>query len=266
MSNNTTADKPFLVVKIGGRPASSQDTLDALVAELGSLGTTYRVVLVHGGGADVSEMSRRLGLEPVFVNGLRQTTPPEMQVVEMVLAGSVNTRILRRCLATGVRAIGLGGADAGLFRAVSVDPANDSRTGRITDTDTRVLEDVCGAGYLAVVSSVCTDAEGTMPFNVNADDAAMAAAIALQARALVFLSDIPGIMKDGQVMLTMDSPKAEAEIAAGVISGGMIPKVRSSLAALDQGVGTVVIGGYQESGDLRAFLDCRKGSSMVARA
>lgn len=257
--------KPFVIVKIGGRPAANQDTLDALLRELGSLAGRYSLVLVHGGGAEVSEMSRRLGLEPVFVNGLRQTSPEEMQVVEMVLAGSVNSRILRRCLAMQVPAVGLGGADGGLFIAESIDAASGSKTGRITSCRPEVLQHLTAAGYLAIVSSVCTDQTGSTAFNVNADDAAMAAAVALKAHALIYLSDIPGILKQQELILSLGPASAEAEIAAGVISGGMIPKVRSSLGALGQGVGTVVIGGYQQFGDLQGFLEHQKGTSITSQ-
>jgi acetylglutamate kinase len=253
----------YVVIKIGGRPASNQDTLDALVAEIGELAKAGKVspVLVHGGGADVTEMSRRLGLEPRFVNGKRQTTPEEMQIVEAVLAGNVNGRLLRRCLAKGVRAVGLSGVDAGLFTAVPVEPGN--RTGRITTADAAVVADLCAAGYVPVVSSVSCEADGSGALNINADDAAMELAAALKAGCLIYLSDIPGILKDGAVIPTVDREIARAEIAAGVISGGMIPKVEGSLDALDRGIGRVVIGGYQEPGDLAKFLDARLGTSIV---
>lgn len=256
------SDKPFIVIKIGGKPASNLETLDALLGDLKELSKTYSPVLVHGGGADVSDMSRRLGLEPVFVNGLRQTSPEEMQVVEMVLAGSVNNRLLRRCLKIQLPAIGLCGADSGLFLAESADPANSSRTGRIIKSDPQVLIDLARASYLPVVSSVSSDPEGMGAFNINADDAAMALAQALKAEALIFLSDIPGILHQGSVLHDLNQEAAEKAIAEGIITGGMIPKVRSSLGALTSGLGTVIIGGYTALGDLEKFLQGKLGTSL----
>ena len=258
----------YLVIKIGGKPASNQAVLDALIADIGDLfqagnGRHLIPVLVHGGGADVTELSKRLGLEPTFVGGKRMTSPAEMQIVEAVLAGNVNTRILRRFLAAGIPAVGLSGVDGGLFTAVSIDPASGNRTGSITATQPKIVEDLGKAGYATVISSVSCDEQGEGGFNINADDAAMALAIGLKAHSLVFLSDIPGILKNGSVLLKVDPEIAEAEIAAGVISGGMIPKVQSSLGALEQGVGSVVIGGYQNRGDLPGFLDGQLGTSMV---
>lgn len=253
----------YIVIKIGGRPAAIPEVLDALVADIGQLasGGRHVPVLVHGGGADVTEMSKRLGIEPRFVGGKRQTTPEEMQIVEAVLAGNVNSRLLRRCLAQGIRAVGLSGADAGLFTAVPVEAGN--RTGRITATDPGVIRDLGRAGYVPVVSSVSCEANGSGALNINADDAAMALAAALGASCLIYLSDIPGILKDGAVIPTVNRTTASAEIASGVIGGGMIPKVEGSLDALDHGIGRVVIGGFQEKGDLAKFLDARLGTSIV---
>ncbi len=254
----------YLIIKIGGRPASNPEVLDALVADIGDLAKSHKSlvsVLVHGGGADVTEMSKRLGIEPRFVNGKRQTSVEEMQIVEAVLAGNVNTRLLRRFLAAGIPAVGLSGVDAGLFTGVGVESAG--RTGRITATKPTLISDLGKAGYLPVVSSVSCDSSGKDGLNINADDAAMALAVALKARCLIYLSDIPGILKENQVMPTITRSIAKREIAAGVIAGGMIPKVQSSLDALDQGVGSVVIGGFQERGDLAKFLDLRRGTSIT---
>ena len=260
----------YIVIKIGGRPANNAELLDTLIADIGSLRTAQAAggsplvpVLVHGGGAEVTELAKRLGIEPVFVNGIRQTSADEMQIVEAVLAGNVNGRLVRRFLAAKIPAVGLSGADAGLFTAESIDPAADSRTGTITKTSIKLIEDLSAASYVPVISSVSCDENGKGGFNINADDAAMAIAVALKARYLVFLSDIPGILKDGTVLTRITPSIAEAEIASGVVSGGMIPKLRSSLGALKQGVGRVVIGGYQRAGDLSGFVNARLGSSIV---
>lgn len=253
----------YLVVKIGGRPAAQQDILDALISELGVLGASgFHPILVHGGGADVTELSRKLGVEPTFVAGKRLTSSEEMGIVDAVLAGQVNTRILRRALALKINAVGLSGVDAGLFIGESVDSANNSRTGRITRVDTKILATLCTAGLLPVVSSVSTTPDG-VGLNINADDAAMELGRSLKAHALVYLSDIPGILKSENVLRRLNPIEAEAEISSGVIGGGMIPKVRGAIDALRSGIGRVIIGGYEQSGDLKAFLDAEKGTSIT---
>jgi acetylglutamate kinase len=250
----------YVVVKIGGRPATNPETLDALLTDLAA--TTqlgYRPVLVHGGGADITELARKLGLEPQFVNGKRLTSPAEMDIVDAVLGGQVNTRLLRRAVAIGIKAVGLSGVDAGLCLGVPANPDTDSRTGQITQTDPAVIALLAGAGILPVVSSLSSTAAG-LGLNINADDAAMEIAKSLAAAALVFISDIPGVLKDGQVIKRITPPVATAEIAAGVISGGMIPKIQGAIEALEAGIGSVIIGDYHQTGDLQGFLAGNRGT------
>lgn len=258
------APKRTIIIKIGGRPASDIKSLDQLLTDIAQLiSQGNMVVLVHGGGADVSELSRKLGIEPVFIQGKRVTSPAEMDIVDMGLAGLVNTRLLRRAQAAHMRAIGLSGVDSGLFLARSLDPANNNRTGAITSVDGTVLSDLSAAGYLPIVSSVSMDTDDMGGLNINADDAAMEIALERGANALIYLSDIPGILKDGTVISRIDQKTAEAEISSGVIGGGMIPKVRGSLAAVAKGVGSVIIGGFEQSGDLAAFLAGSKGTTVA---
>lgn len=187
-----------------------------------------------------------------------------MHVVEAVLAGNVNSRLLRRALAQNIKAVGLSGLDAGLFWSQSIDAQAGSKTGAIVSVDTQLLDELCRLSYMPIISSISCDQAGTSALNINADDAAMALAVAVKAEALIYLSDIAGILKDGQVISSINKAQAEAEIAKGVISGGMIPKVRYSLAALDRGVGKVIIAGFNKKGDLLDLLSGKAGTSLHA--
>ncbi|MFQ3621487.1 MAG: acetylglutamate kinase [Spirochaetales bacterium] len=250
---------PLCVLKMGGRAASSAETLGVLIEELKELQTEYRFVFVHGGGAEVTKVSEVFGLKPVFRNGLRQTSAAEMDIVDMVLAGKMNKGLVRQFAFRGVRAVGICGADGDLFLAEPLEAG--SRTGRITRVDLQVLILLLGGGYLPVVASVSRDRDGA-GLNINADEVALELAKALKAKALLYLSDIPGVLKEGQVLARIDSSLAQQEMQAGVISGGMIPKITSSLEALKTGVGFVSIGEYQKQGDLRALLVGKQGTRI----
>ena len=252
----------YIVIKIGGRSAAQLSRLDALCADMANLQTVARPVLVHGGGAEVSELSKKLGLEPQFIDGIRMTTGPEMDVVDMVLAGLMNTRLLRRAAKAGLRAVGLSGVDAGLWRAQSIGAGADgqpNRTGRVVSINPEVVHHLSTGGYAPILSSVAVDADGD-GLNINADDAALALAEALHANALIYVSDIPGVLKDGAVISRLTPKRIEAEIATGVIQGGMIPKVRASASALTHGVRRVVIGDYEGEGDLAALIEGHRGT------
>lgn len=257
----------YLVVKIGGRPASLLPRLDALFSDLQELMPAYRPVLVHGGGSELSEYSKKLGIEPKFVDGIRMTSEVEMDLADMVLAGLMNTRLLRRAKLVGLKAVGLSGVDSGLFEAGQIEHAGSekNRTGSISSVNTGIIEDLCEGGYLPVLSSVAADREGE-GLNINADDAAQALAQALQAEALVYISDIPGVLKDGKVIPALDPELIEAEIAFGTIQGGMIPKVRAAVSALKKGVSRVLISDFEKTGDLATLLEGGRGSSISLSA
>jgi acetylglutamate kinase len=252
--------KPLIVVKIGGR-AASDDALLNLACDIKALTKENRVFLVHGGGAEVSRVTKVFGLQPVFKDGIRQTSAAEMDIVDMVLAGKMNKAIVRLFAGRGVPAVGLSGSDGGFFTGESIDAAAGNRTGRVTNVDLRAALLLAGEGYIPVIASTSMDAAGN-GLNINADEAAFEIARAAAARALVYLSDIPGILKDGKVITQIGAAEAEAEIAAGVITGGMIPKVRSALEALAGGVGAVVIGEFTERGGLERLLRREAGTTI----
>lgn len=253
-------DKPLVLIKIGGRPAADAASLAHLITEMAALADTAQFILVHGGGTAVSAMQKEYGLEPRFIDGIRQTTPQEMVLVDAALAGQVNTSLVRRFHAAGLSAVGLSGCDGGLTRAEAIAP--ESRTGRITRTNPALVKTLLNAGYLPVISPVSQDAAGE-GLNINADEAALAIAAALPAHTLLFISDIPGILKEGRVLTNLTPLGIEEEIETGTITGGMIPKTRSSLRALQQGVAAVTIGGYTAQGDLESLLEGRRGSRII---
>ena len=230
------------LLKVGGAELQPGPTLDQLATALAKLATQQALVVVHGGGADIANLQRRLGLEPRFLEGLRITDEASMEVAEMVLSGTVNKRLTARLVREGVRAIGLSGVDGGFLRATKLrHPKGDlGRVGEISAVDASCLHDLLAAGFVPVVSPISLGMDG-LPYNVNADHAALAIARALGSAEMIFLTDVPGVMRDGAVLPELRAGEAERLIEEGVISGGMIPKVRSALEALAGGVSTVCI-------------------------
>ena len=248
-----------IVVKIGGRAAEREDGLRSMGAEMSSLARTGRFLLVHGGGAEVTAVSKKLGIEAVFTGGVRQTSLAEMDIVDMVLAGKVNKQIVRLLRACGLDAVGLSGPDGGIFTGRPL--GAETRTAEVAAMDTRLLELLLAKGFLPVVSPVSMDAHGT-GLNINADSVAFALASRLAASALLFLSDIPGILRDGSVIRELSGAEAQGLVASGVVSGGMIPKVSASVDALAKGVQNVIIGQYEGAGSLAGLLDGRLGTRI----
>jgi acetylglutamate kinase len=257
---DTGIQKPLITVKVGGKFAEQEAELRRFAADLLELQGESHLVLVHGGGAEVSRISRQLGLEPVFREGIRITSPEEMDVVEMILSGKVNKRLVRLFQACGLPAVGLCGADGRIFTGRSL----GTRTGNVAAVNVELLHVLLRAGYFPVLSSTASDEAGE-GVNINADAVAFEVARALRAASLVFLSDIPGVLKEGQVLGSLDRGGIEAELAAGTIGGGMIPKVTSALEALDGGVGQVVIGQYSGRGSLGALLAGGMGTRLSAQ-
>ncbi len=255
------SSKGTLLVKVGGKAAEDRDSLAALCDEIAVLSRDLHVVLAHGGGAEVTAVSKKFGIEAVFKDGIRQTSPEEMDIVEMVLAGRMNKHIVRLCRSCGLDAVGLSGPDGGLFLGR---PAGaGSRTGEISAVDRRILDLLLEGGFLPVISPTSMDAQGS-GLNINADSVAFALARELPASALVFLSDIPGVLRGGEVIPELSARETAGLIESGVISGGMIPKVKASLDALSHGVGTVIIGRYEAAGDLARLLAGSAGTRIHA--
>ena len=174
------------VIKIGGRAASEKTALHAFLKEISILASRYHFILVHGGGAEVSEVTAKFGLTPVFKDGIRMTTPEEMDIVDMVLAGKMNKYLVRMC-GRYMPAVGLSGSDGKLFTGVRLacGDGETTCTGEITEVDVSLLRLLLENGYTPVISSTSMDGDGTA-LNINADEAALAVAAAIPAKHLIF--------------------------------------------------------------------------------
>jgi acetylglutamate kinase len=250
-----------VTLKIGGRLAEQEEELRQLAADLKELRESAPVVLVHGGGAEVTRLSEQLGFRPVFHEGIRVTAGEEMDVVEMILSGKVNKRLVRLFQSAGLPAVGLCGCDGRVSTGRSLGRilGMETRTGKVAEVKTALLECLLEAGYFPVLSSTTMDEEG-VGVNINADTVAFEVACALGSPALLFLSDTPGVLKGGGVVPWLTPSETKAEIRSGCITGGMIPKATSALEALKRGVGQVIIGQYRGRGSLGALLRGEMGT------
>jgi acetylglutamate kinase len=222
------------VIKVGGNEIDQPAFLDGLCAAIREM--PLPLALVHGGGKEIAAALDKYGLEFEFVEGMRATGDAAMAVVEQVLSGAVNKRIVARLNAAGVAAIGLSGVDLGLMETRPLRPngRNLGRVGEVVRVRAEVLHTLLRQGWLPVISPISIDSIDHRPTNVNADAAALAIAAALGAEELVFVSNVPGVLFGGAVAPTLDIRAIEEAIAGGEISGGMVPKVRAATAALER--------------------------------
>jgi acetylglutamate kinase len=241
------------VVKIGG--AALVDT--AWLASFAEAAAAARtpLVIVHGGGPDISALSDRLGIEVRWHEGRRVTPPEALDVASMVLTGRVNKRVVSVLLAAGVDAIGLSGIDGGLLRAEVLENGALGRVGRIASVRTGLIRGLLKMGHVVVVSPISLGADGEA-LNVNADDAAGAIAAALDATELVFLTDVPGVRDGAGMRHALSIDEAAMLIETGVAYGGMRVKLNAAMAALSCGVPAVRIG------DARVLFDSSAGTVL----
>lgn len=239
------------VIKIGGRPQQDVALAAALASHWASSRFSGGLVVVHGGGVEISELQATLGGVPRFVNGRRATTERDIGVVRMALSGSANKRLVSTLVDHGVDAVGLSGEDASLIGALPLSAAELGYVGVPKTINVILLRHLLGAGYLPVISPVSRDLSGTMgaALNVNGDDAAAAIAMALQATELLLVTDVPGIMCDGALVPRLRSDTAAQFIADRTITGGMRAKVDAGLTAITGGVPRVRISDIESIGD-----------------
>lgn len=252
--------KPVVVIKAGGRAAEDTDALASLALEMKSLLKDHDFIFVHGGGAAVSAIQKTYGIEPVFEEGIRITSEKEMDLVDMGLAGQMNKKLVRLFNSCGLISAGISGADGKLFTGESIGDKS-CRTGKIKETDPGLVQWLLKGEYTPVISPVSSDSEGGA-LNINADEAALAIGRACKAEVVLFISDIPGILNEGQLESKLNESEISDLIDRKIINGGMIPKVLSSLEALRSGAGQVVIGDYKESLDLERLLTGEKGTKI----
>ncbi len=258
------ANRKMITIKIGGEPANNEAVLAELALELKALSGEYAAVLVHGGGDEVSALTRKFGIEPKFVDGVRMTTEEEMKFVDMVLCGQVNKRIVRLFQKSGLAAVGISGSDGSLFVGTSISKSkeNHSHTGKITSVNPALISTLIASNFFPVIAPTSMDGSFAA-LNINADSVAFEIASAIKAEALVFFSDIPGILKDGKALERLRTAEVLAEINNGTITGGMIPKVKASIDALSKGVGRIIIGEYWGRGSLASLLDGKTGTQII---
>jgi acetylglutamate kinase len=239
-----------LVLKVGGNELDDPAFVTAFAAAVAALRPAP--VLVHGGGKEIGIVQKALGGEPRFVSGLRVTDAEALQAAEMVLCGSVSTRLVAALQAAGAEAQGLSGVDRGLIRVEKLQhPDGDlGRVGRPVAVRGALLLALLAEGAVPVVAPISLGPEG--PYNVNADEAAGAIAAAIDADEVLFVTNVPGVLVEGAVAPLLSSADVEALIADGTISGGMIPKVRAALTALAAGVKAARITNLAGLGQLAA--------------
>ena len=233
-----------VVVKYGGNAMINEHLKEQVMEDIVLLWLIgVKVVLVHGGGPEISELMDKLGKKPEFVNGLRVTDKETVDIVQMVLAGKVNKSLVAHLESKGGNAMGISGIDGGLIKAVMKDE-NLGYVGKITDVNIAPIEDLLGKGYIPVISTVAGGEDGNV-YNINGDTAAARIAGALGAERLIMMTDIAGILKDKDDPSTLipqvTIQEAEELKKQGVISGGMIPKVDCCIDALSHGVKNVII-------------------------
>ena len=234
----------IMVIKYGGN-AMVDENLKRLVMEdvvmLSSLG--MKVVLVHGGGPEISAMLKKINKQSEFVNGLRVTDGETMDVVTQVLAGKLNKSLVNQLNLAGGKAIGLSGVDAGMIEALPKDPKL-GYVGTITEINTEVILDALTLGYIPVISTIGFDQNGNL-YNLNADTAAARIAGALDAEKFIAMTDIKGVLKDKDdpttLMQTINVSEIKQLAKQGIIDGGMLPKVACCEEAIRRGVNNVVI-------------------------
>jgi acetylglutamate kinase len=262
-----------VVIKVGGSSMTSDGLIEAVAQDLVLLRAVgIEVVLVHGGGPAVSEMGRRLGIEPNFVDGLRVTGEDMMRVAQLVQVGGVSRDLLAAIARFGGSGVGLSGHDGGGWlrgtrrKHVSREtgqPVDLGRVGDIESVDIRLITAATGAGVIPVIAPVAVDSE-FKALNVNADSVATAVAAALGAPRLLFLSDVDGVKGPSGLVSRITASDARSWIADGTISGGMVPKVEACLSALDAGVQRVsIVDGRQEHASLVELLTKRGVGTLV---
>ncbi|MBW4495221.1 MAG: acetylglutamate kinase [Oscillatoria princeps RMCB-10] len=258
-----------VVVKYGGAAMKDSSLKDKVIRDIVFLSCIgMRPVVVHGGGPEINSWLDKLGIEPQFKNGLRVTDAPTMDVVEMVLVGRVNKELVSLINQAGGSAVGLCGKDGNLFKARPEGQEGMGFVGEVTKVNTKLLESLANSRYIPVVSSVGEDENG-QAYNINADTVAGELAAALGAEKLILLTDTVGILRDPKdpktLIAKLKIQEARHLIDTGVVSGGMIPKVKCCVRSLAQGVHAahIIDGRIPHALLLEIFTDEGIGSMIV---
>lgn len=266
--------RKVFVLKAGGDVFIDPQTTRALMEQVGILYQVgVRVVLVHGGGPQSTELARALGFDPKFVAGRRVTDADSLNVATMVLNGQINTRILAVCRDLQIPAVGISGVDAGLIRAHRRPPVMDGEdsidygyVGDIDGVDAEILAKQLDNGLMPVVSPLSADADGTL-LNINADTVAAAIAVALDAEKLILATGAPGILSDpsdpSSLISYLDRRGLEKLRASGSLADGMLPKAAAISAALEQGVKRVHVISHKVEDSLLLEVFTNEGTGTL---
>ena len=234
-----------LVVKYGGSAMVSQELRQAVISDIILLSLVgIRVVMVHGGGPEISQMLKKIGKESKFVDGLRYTDRETMEIVQQILCGQTNKNLAATLNRMGGRALGLCGLDGGLFQAAKLDEKY-GLVGEIHTVNTAPVVDALDNGYIPVIATVAQGTDGETAYNINADTAAAKLATALEAEKLILLTDVRGLLRDPKdestLIPALQLSSVPALVREGIISGGMIPKVDCCVESVRSGVKSAVI-------------------------
>jgi acetylglutamate kinase len=256
MSNRT-----LTIVKLGGSTLGAHDTSLRDIA--GAQARGAHLIVVHGGGAAVSDWLKRMNIEPRFVRGLRVTDAATLDVVVAVLAGLVNKQLVGQLTALGVDAHGISGADGAVLQAEQYDPQLGF-VGRITKVDPGVLDAATAGRSVPVVAPIAIEPKTGQLLNTNADTAAGEIAAATRATSLIFLTDVAGVLDaEGRLIERLTAAEAQGLIDSGVAGGGMIPKLEAAIRAASAGCATRIIDGTREGALRRAIVGEPLGTTIT---
>ena len=236
-----------VVIKYGGSAMLDDRVNQTIIQDIALLKLVgIKPIIVHGGGSEINNMLTRMAIQSEFINGLRVTTKETLEIVEMVLAGKINKKIVERLTSQETMAVGITGKDAKLLecKKIEANPIDLGFVGEIEKVNTGILTTLIESDFIPVIAPIGCDQEGNT-YNINADYAAVAIAGALKAEKLVFLTDVEGVLGDkdnpNTLISYLDKEQAKMYIEQGIICGGMIPKVQCCIQAIDKGVEMVHI-------------------------
>jgi acetylglutamate kinase len=254
-----------LVIKIGGTLLDCAESRKRIAHELAEVHAAHTLVVVHGGGKQMTRFLEERGIKSQFVNGLRVTTEETMDALIKVLAGSVNQHLVAALIEAGTLAVGLSGVDGNLVIARQMDPTLGA-VGQVTQSRAELLNILTQFRFLPVVACLAGDGHGGF-FNVNGDQMAVACATAFAADRLVYLTDVDGVLdSDGKTIPDLDPAGVDQLIASGVAKGGMQAKLNAAVSAVTSGVKDVCIVSGQQPGVLPALLSGRAAGTRLSLA
>ena len=268
-SLNNNNGHPTIVVKYGGAAMQTESLSAEVMADAVELTNAgIRLVIVHGGGPDLSALQKRLGMETRFVDGLRYTDEDTVEAALMSLAGKINKGLVRQIQTGGGKAVGISGIDGGILICEKKKDPDLGFVGEVVRVAPALIETMLDSGFLPVVSTLGIGEDGQL-YNVNADTAAGKIAAALGADKFVLLSDIPGVLRekddDSTVIPVIETGDIEGLIISGVVAGGMIPKIRSAADVVACGVKEVLIADGRGHHSLMSAVSAAVDSGTIIR-